>query len=231
MVIQPVEGAIADTITSERLRRGASLLISERGRFLMAARPPKPTDSRFLLTLTGIGGWVEEGETFPDAVQREAIEETGSEIEIFDLRETLIIHDPNTMDDICIVGEKGPAAIVYCRMDTPPFDPWSDQYSGITAVAVYAGRLRERPKVTEASEHPFFVWLYPEHLVALSDSELPLDYLLADGAEIEGEVAVDTDRAVVRLGDSIPSLLSALGPRGFHFLGEIARLTQPPRVE
>lgn len=231
MVIKPIDRTIADTIAVSGVERGASLLIAESGRFLVAARPPQATDSRILVNLTGIGGWVEEGETFPEAVQREANEETGSSIEIFDLQETLIVHGPNDMEDVCIVGEVGPAAIVYCRIGGPPFDPWAEQYERIVAVAVYAGSLRDELQVVSMEEHPFFLWLYPEHLVALSDSELPLEYLLADGAEVFGEFSNDPGRVVTRFGDSIPSLLTALGPAAFHFLAEIARLTQPQRAD
>ena len=68
-------------------------------------------------------------------------------------------------------------------------------------------------------------------MIALADSDEPLDYLLDDGADPVGPVAFDTRQALVRLTDSIQALLTALGPRAFTFLCDIARLTQPTRAE
>lgn len=211
--------------------RGASLLVVEEGRFLMAARPPVVTPYRTLITMTGVGGWLEPGESFSGAALRETTEETGVTVRLLDLHDTLIVHGPEMIEDVCIVGETGPAAIVYCRMGTPPFDPWSDDYEAVVPVTVYAGALAGRPEVVAPEEHPFFLWLYPEQLIALADGELPLRFLLSDGAKFVGDFDPDHERVVVRLGDSIPALVSALGPGAFGFLGRIARLSQPARVE
>lgn len=187
--------------------------------------------NRTLVYLTGVGGWLEPGENFSGAIQRETREETGAEIRLINLKETLIIHSPDVIEDVCIVGEVGPAAIVYCRLGTPPFDPWSDQYEAIVPVTVYAGSLSGRPRIIDADEHPFFLWLHPEQLIALADGELPLDFLLSDGAKLEGDFDAEGQRVLVRLSDSIPALLTALGPAAYGFLGRIARLTQPTRAE
>jgi 8-oxo-dGTP pyrophosphatase MutT (NUDIX family) len=210
--------------------RGASLLIAEQGRFLMAARPAVQTDDRTLVELTGIGGWLERDETFSAAVKREAREEIGAEIRLIDLHQTLIIEGPDQGESICMMREIGPVALVFCRVGTPPFDPWALDYRAVVAVAVYAAVLEERPRIVAPEEHPFFVWLHPEQLIALCDSELPLDFLVSDGAEIFGEPRGDRGRTVIRLTDSIPALLTALGPSAYSFLGDIARLTQPPEV-
>lgn len=210
---------------------GASLLIAEDGRFLMAARPLHWLDDRAVISLTGVGGWIEPGETFPQAVAREAMEETGSTIRLLDLHQTLVVRSPEQRHSVCFVGETGPAAMVFRRHGTPAFEPWSDTYESIVAVAVYAGMLTSRPRVVARDEHPFFMWLYPEQMIALSDTDAPLAYLLADGAEIFGAQPMDLPRSVVRLTDSIQALISALGPGAYSFLGDIARLTQPARAE
>lgn len=230
-MVKPIDRTIASTVPDRDLARGASLLIAEEGRFLVAARPPIETDNRILVNLTGIGGWIEEDETFAEAVQRESIEETGSSVKLLDLRETLLIRSPENIQEVCIIGEVGPAAIIYIRIGAPPFDPWSEEYASIVAVTVFTGTLGERPRIVAPEEHPFFLWLYPEHLISLADCELPLEYLIADGAKLFGEFDGDIGRAVVRLTDSVPSLLTALGPAAFSFLGDIARLTQPARAE
>lgn len=209
---------------------GASLLIAEEGRFLLAARPLHHVENRTIVELTGIGGWLEEGETFAEAVAREAVEETGATVRLLDLHQTLVIHSPDRRESLCFVGETGPAALVFRRWGTPAFQPWSEEYESIVAVAVYAGTLNSRPQVVAESEHPFFMWLYPEQMLILADADVPFDYLLADGAEVVGP-AGNLSRGMVRLTDSIQALISALGSGAYAFLGEIARLTQPARAE
>ena len=76
-----------------------------------------------------------------------------------------------------------------------------------------------------------FMWLHPEQVTALADSDAPLEYLLADGADIMGAAEYDSERTIVRLTDSIQALVTAQGPQAFAFLCNIARLTQPARVE
>ena len=189
------------------------------------------TSARTLVTLTGVGGWLEPNESYPGAARRETLEETGVSVDLIDFNDTLIVHGPDNVEDVCIVGETGPAAIVYCRMGTPPFDPWSDEFDAVVPVAVYAGSLSGRPVAVSPDEHPFFLWLYPEQLIALADGELPLDFLVSDGAKFDGGLPPEHGRVLVRLSDSIPALLSALGPGAFGFLGRIARITQPTRAE
>lgn len=222
---------VSSDLVSPEMGSGASLLVAENGRFLMAARPPVPIGNRSVVALTGIGGWVEPGESFSQAIAREALEETGSEVRLLDLHQTLVIRSPEQRELLCFVGEVGPAALVFRRHGTPAFDPWSDDYQSIVAVAVYAGMLASAPRVVLADEHPFFLRLFPEQMIALADADVPLAYLLADGAEIVGDTDVDLARSVVRLTDSIQSLVSVLGPSAYTFLGDIARLTQPARAE
>ncbi len=212
---------------------GASLLVAEAGRFLLAARPPIFVDQRALVALTGIGGWLEPGETFAAAVEREALEEAGSSVRLLDLHQTLVVRSPDRLESVCLLGEIGPAVLVFRRLGTPVFEPWSNEYESIVAVAVYAGLLTSRPNVVAPDEHPFFLWLYPEQMIALADSDEPLAYLVADGAEIIGPLdpQINPSRTLVRLTDSIQSLVNALGPSAYSFLGEIARLTQPARAE
>lgn len=222
--------ASSDLVTPQ-MASGASLLIAENGRFLLAARPPLFAGNRTVVALTGIGGWVEPGETFATAVEREALEETGCAARLLDLHQTLVVRAPDRRDSVCFVGETGPAALVYRRHGTPAFDPWSNDYESVVAVAVYAGQLTARAHVVFPEEHPFFMWLYPEQMIDLADADEPLGYLLADGAEIIGTPDVDRLRTLVRLTDSIQALISALGSGAYAFLGEIARLTQPARAE
>lgn len=213
------------------MARASSLLVVDEGRFLLASRPPVEERQRVLLRLTGIGGWSEGDESFAATAMRESIEETGSIVRLLDLDQTLVVRSPDDMQFMTISNEVAPAALVYRRFGVAPFDPWSGTFQSVAPVAVYAGTLRERARIVAHEEHPLFMWLHAEQMIALADADEPLDYLLADGADIVGPVEFDPQRAIVRLTDSIQALITALGPRAFSFLCDIARLTQPTRAE
>jgi 8-oxo-dGTP pyrophosphatase MutT (NUDIX family) len=211
--------------------RASSQLIAQDGRFLLGCRPPLSERGRILLRLTGIGGWAEGAETFSATAHREAQEETGSDVRLFERRRTTVVRSPDDIAATEFGGEQAPVALVYRRFGTAPFDPWSEQHSMVAPVAVFAGALERLPVVAARHEHPFFMWVYPEQMIALADSDEPLEFLLADGAEILGTFEGDPRLAIVRLTDSIQALLVALGSRAYAFLGEIARLTRPPASE
>jgi 8-oxo-dGTP pyrophosphatase MutT (NUDIX family) len=213
-------------LTHAGMPRAASVLLADGERFLFGVRPPVLERDRYLLRLTGIGGWGERDETFAETAAREALEETGSDLHLLDLAQTLVVHAPDDMESVSFPGEVAPAALVYRRFGTEVFDPWSETYSSIAPVAVYVGVLRKRVRIMAEQELPLFMWLYPEQMIALADADEPLQYLLSDGAELFGQADYDADRALVRLTDSIQALVTALGPRAYAFLGDIARATQ-----
>jgi 8-oxo-dGTP pyrophosphatase MutT (NUDIX family) len=209
------------------MSRASSLLFAQDGRFLLGVRPPLDERGRILLRLTGIGGWAEGDESFAATAQREAREETGSAVRLFDIGETLIVRSPDDVTPVAFSGEPAPVALVFRRFGTPPFDPWSEGYLRVAPVAVFAGALRAPVRITAPLEHPFFMWVYAEQLIALADADEPLEYLLTDGAELYGEFTGDPARTLVRLTDSIQALLTALGARAFALLNEVGRLGQP----
>jgi 8-oxo-dGTP pyrophosphatase MutT (NUDIX family) len=209
------------------MSRASSLLFAQDGRFLLGVRPPLTERDRILLRLTGIGGWSEASESFADTARREALEETGSAVHLFDIAETLVVRSPEDVTPVHFSGGAAPVAVVFRRFGTAPFDPWAEGYVSVAPVAVFAGTLNARLRINAPREHPFFMWIYPEQMLALADSDEPLEYLLADGAELFGDFAGDPSRALVRLTDSIQALLTALGARAFALLNEVARLTQP----
>lgn len=211
--------------------RASSLLLSDEGRFLLGIRPPVHQRGRILLRLTGIGGWADGDESFAATAVRESVEETGSSVRLLDLDETLLVHAPDDIQATSFSRDTTPAAIVYRRFGTAPFDPWSPRYGSVAPVAVYVGVLDKPVQIQRPEEIPLFMRVHAEQMIALADSDEPLPYLLADGAELLGPVGFDTNQAIVRLTDSIQALLTALGPRAFSFLGDIARLTQPTRAE
>jgi 8-oxo-dGTP pyrophosphatase MutT (NUDIX family) len=203
----------------------------EEGRFLLAVRPPIFSGGRVLLRLTGVGGWAEGDETFADAAHRESLEETGSRVRLIDLERTLIVHSPEDIELTEVTGEAAPAAVVFRRFGTTPFEPWSSHYQSVAPIAVYVATLVDEVNVVAQDEHPLFMWLYPEQMIALADADEPLEFLIADGAGILGAVEFDRQQTIVRLTDSIQALLSALGPRAFSFLCDFARLYQPAHLE
>lgn len=205
--------------------RASSLLLVDQGRFLLAIRPPIHSEQRVLLRLTGVGGWAEGGETFSAAAVRESIEETGSTIRLIEQEYTLVVHSPDDVDTVEITGEPGPAAIVYRRFGTTPFEPWSDEYQSVAPIAVYAATLDDAARIVARDEHPLFMWVYPEQLIALAEADEPLEFLVADGAQIFGQLDFDAGRTIVRLTDSIQALVTALGPRSFALLSDIAQMS------
>ena len=218
-------------LVSVEAARAASLLLAAEGRFLLGIRPPVHERGRVLLRLTGIGGWAEGDETFTESAFRESVEETGSGVRLLDLDQTLLVHAPDDIRRASFSHDTAPAAIVYRRFGTAPFDPWSASYGSVAPVAVFVGVLDRPARIQRPEELPLFMWIYPEQMIALADADEPLDYLLSDGAELIGLVTFDSQQAIVRLTDSIQALVTALGPRAFSFLCDIARLTQPTRVE
>jgi len=218
-------------LTHVGMPRAASVLLADEGRFMFGVRPPVVERNRVLLRLTGIGGWAIGDETFEATATRETLEETGCQLRLLNLAQTLIVRSPDDMQRATFPGETSPAALVFRRFGTASFDPWSPSFESIAPVAVYAGLLLKPPCVMARQELPLFMWLYPEQVISLADSDAPLEYLLADGADMLGTADYDPQRAIVRLTDSIQALVTALGPRAFTFLSDIARLTQPARVE
>lgn len=229
--VQPSMLSTLSELVQPGVPRASSLLLSADGRFLLGIRPPVHERGRVLLRLTGIGGWADGEETFAQTAIRESVEETGSGVHLLDLDQTLLVHSPDDIQTTGISLETAPAAIVYRRFGTAPFDPWSPRYGSVAPVAVYVGVLDRPARIQRPEELPLFMWVHAEQMIALADSDEPLDYLLEDGAELVGPVGFDPGQAIVRLTDSIQALLTALGPRAFVFLCDIARLTQPTRAE
>ncbi|HAX24439.1 MAG TPA: hypothetical protein DCX80_05315 [Chloroflexi bacterium] len=205
--------------------RASSLLLVDRGRFLLAGRPLIYSEQRVLLRLTGVGGWAEGSETFSAAALRESIEETGSAIRLIEQEYTLIVHSPDDIDTVAITDEPGPVALVYRRFGTTPFEPWSEEYQSVAPIAVYAATLDDTARIVARDEHPLFMWIYPEQLISLAEADEPLEFLVADGAQIFGQLDFDTSRTIVRLTDSIQALVTALGPRSYGLLTEIAQMS------
>jgi 8-oxo-dGTP pyrophosphatase MutT (NUDIX family) len=223
-------GRLADLV-EPGVSRAASLLLAEEGRFLLGARPPLEDRGHTILRLTGIGGWAEGEESFVETVRREALEETGSDVRLFTFARTVVVRSPDDSQLVPLTDRPSPLALVFRRFGTGPFDPWSDDYQRVAPVAVFAGALTQFPRLSKPDEHPFFLWVHPEQMIALSDADVPLEYLLNDGADLFGAFTGDAGRALVRLTDSIQALLTALGPRSFTLLSDIARLTQTASIE
>ncbi len=211
--------------------RASSLLLAEEGRFLLGARPPLVDRGRLIVRLTGIGGWTEGDESFVETAHREVVEETGSDARLFTFARTAVIRSPDDIQLVALADRPCPVALVFRRYGTAPFDPWSDEYRQVAPVAIFAGRLLQAPRLTMPDEHPFFLWLHPEQMIALADADAPLDYLLGDGAELFGTFDGDTSRALVRLTDSFQAFVTALGQRAYSMLSDIARLTQSASAE
>ncbi|MDQ3548985.1 MAG: NUDIX domain-containing protein, partial [Chloroflexota bacterium] len=122
--IQPQMLATLSELVQPGGARASSLLLSADGRFLLGIRPPVHERGRVLLRLTGIGGWAEGEESFAETAVRESVEETGSGVRLLDLDQTLLVHSPDDIQTTRVSRETAPAAVVYRRFGTAPFDPW-----------------------------------------------------------------------------------------------------------
>ena len=157
------------------------------------------------LTLSGIGGKVEPGETFRAAAEREVREETGTSPELVALDGRQLGAEATE-----IPVPPGAGALIAQRMR----DGNADR---LLWIAVFAGALRERPRPVEKVSYfvvvppeAFPVGDRPSNLAALgllSDSGVrPLSEWLPSGTRV---TAVLTARAVL----TTPGLLDAWWPR------------------
>ena len=162
--------------------------------FVLAARIDGPA-----LVVSGVGGKVEDGETFRQAVLREFREETGATVRLREARSTETLGERCV--DVTVAGS--PAAVVLSR---PPGHP----SGGVLAIAVFLGELDHPPQALEKVE--YFPLLTPASW-RQTPGELPLRSLrlLRGGVPVDARdvlplqvdrvEAVDTARAVLERPD------------------------------
>jgi hypothetical protein len=203
---------------------GTSLILRKGGEppegmvsLLYGVRAPRTERGQQVLEVTGIGGALEESDASVSAgVQREALEETCSDVRLLKCRETLVVRSRRDLAPMELSGAERPAAVVYRHHGTPPREPWSDDHSGSVCVVVFAGELRAQP--WPAMELPALIWLTAEQVVRVAQRDTLLQDLLNGGAELlESKPQLLPRHARVRLVDSQEALVLALGDNALPF--------------
>lgn len=190
---------------------GTSLILKQKGRFLYGLRPAKEEKTRKVIELTGIGGGIEDSDkSYSAGALREAQEEMGCGVEVIPCSKTLIVRGQGKVERVRIEGEERPAAVVFRRYRTPPHQPWHEDNQGQACLIVFAAEVKGQPR--PVMELPWLIWLKPNQILETAREDVPLQELLARGAElvIAGSMP-PPETSLVRLTDSHEALALALG--------------------
>jgi 8-oxo-dGTP pyrophosphatase MutT (NUDIX family) len=198
---------------------GTSLILRQHGRFLYGMRPVRGAETPPVIELTGIGGGIEPTDkTFTLGVLREAEEEigcgdgkgAGCRVNLIPCGRTLVVHGRHQLSWVTLRGPERPAALVFRHHRTPPRAPWHAQNQGQAWLIVYLADLEGRPCPT--FELPWLLWMTPDQILQTAHEEVPLQALLAAGAELVlGGAGMPPEDSCLRLTDSQEALGLALG--------------------
>ncbi len=138
-------------------------------------------NGRPLVGLIGVGGGQESGESLPDAVRREAIEETGSPVELIPAGGTIVCFEGGRLEGWPAQTDEPTPVLVWQRVIR-----WLEDGGGprplAYATAVYEGRFLKEP--SPAAETPGLVFLTEDQLLSLPTGPRPLAELVAEGATV-----------------------------------------------
>jgi 8-oxo-dGTP pyrophosphatase MutT (NUDIX family) len=196
---------------------------------LYGVRPARPEGSRLILELTGIGGAMEEDDgSLTTGALREAWEEIGCAVRLLPCCETVVVRGPRDVAKVQLSSEERPAAVIFRGHRTPPHQPWHRDNQGEACLIVFLAELDGQPKPVAEQELPGLLWLKPAHVIDVAREDVPLDRLLASGAELLESEGVRLPReAWTRLTDSQEALALALGDQAIAFYQAMPEC--PPR--
>jgi len=164
------------------------LLLRWRDRLLFAVEPRdhwRDERDTQLVRFVGIGGHLEPGETWAEAVRREALEESGLAVTLLSPQCTYLLQDDGTVQDIT-------AALDWSDPPRPCFI-WSAVYrfgrppserARPFVNAVFLAAASDDAKPHPAAEMPAIVALTEAQLCRAAAHSIPLADLLAGGATI-----------------------------------------------
>lgn len=153
-----------------RDRRGRYLF------FLAGTRFDCPPGELFY---AGIGGHMEEGESWVECAHREAIEELGVDVELLPSEDTWIVSSEGEAERAVISDEPRPMALY--RMVHPEGSP---RPGGIYHIVIYAAELLEPPAELPIDEVRGVIALTREQVVRGPLGKPSIAKLVSEGAEI-----------------------------------------------
>ena len=148
------------------------------------------------LFYAGIGGHVEEGESWMDCARREAIEEIGVGVELLPSDDTWVISSDGEAERIVISDEPHPMALY--RMIHPESAPRAgDTYH----IVIYAAALLEPPGELPIDEVRGIIALTREQVIQGPQRKPSIAELSREGAEVVGLAEpVDVNTRVYPIG-------------------------------
>lgn len=131
------------------------------------------------LFYAGIGGHREEGEDWLACAHREALEETGTDVEIPSAPATWHIPHDRPARQVAVTDQPRPLALY--EMIHPPGTPWA---GAVYRIVVYQARLRGLPRKLPADEVLAIIALTQEQVIRGPERKPTLAELLDEGAQI-----------------------------------------------